>query len=302
MAFTIKIYEKNEYLYSLLKKRLISFYPDAYIVNPYLDRQDYADRFSTYTRVIYDPADINIADIPHSDTSPIRLTEDSGIIDCSRLIQLLRYNEESPVGIRPVSGSMYAVLPFVYSDERDRFIRDFSSDLQDADFNVRLDFTSKLRALWKGSVRSNMTSLLDACRSKKFVPEDILKYCNMDDYGFLTPGSTTNYDDIYDAGIERSKTLITHAADLAHSKTQLINVLAVIEGFRTKDLPELLCSCDKVTILLPAKSAEEDIGAQDLVSMLTKTLGQERVSVVYIRDSSGSDNLEDPLDNRRLVV
>ena len=62
MAFTIKIYEKNEYLYSLLKKRLISFYPDAYIVNPYLDRQDYADRFSTYTRVIYDPADINIAD------------------------------------------------------------------------------------------------------------------------------------------------------------------------------------------------------------------------------------------------
>ena len=99
-----------------------------------------------------------------------------------------------------------------------------------------------------------------------------------------------------------NKTLITHAADLAHSKTQLINVLAVIEGFRTKDLPELLCSCDKVTILLPAKSAEEDIGAQDLVSMLTKTLGQERVSVVYIRDSSGSDNIEDPLDNRRLVV
>ena len=52
MAFTIKIYEKNEYLYSLLKKRLISFYPDAYIVNPYLDRQDYADRFSTYTLVV----------------------------------------------------------------------------------------------------------------------------------------------------------------------------------------------------------------------------------------------------------
>ena len=36
MAFTIRIYETNEYIYSLLKKRLGSFYPDAYIVNPCL--------------------------------------------------------------------------------------------------------------------------------------------------------------------------------------------------------------------------------------------------------------------------
>lgn len=302
MAFTIKIYEKNEYLYTLLKKRLISFYPDAYIVNPYLDQQDYIDRFSTHTRVIYDPADINISDIPHTTTSPIRLTEDSGIIDCSRLIQMLKREEESPVGIRPVSGSMYAVLPFVYSDQRERFISSLATELSGADFNIRLDFTSKLRAMWKGSVRSNMTSLLEACRSMKFVPEDILKYCNMDDYGFLTPGSTTNYDDIYDAGIERSKILLNHAADLAHSKTRFVNVLAVIEGFRTKDLPELLCSCDKVSILLPAESTEEDIGAKDLIAMLTQTLGKERVSVNYANMPSGTESDTDTLDNRRLVV
>lgn len=302
MAFTIKIYEKNEYLYTLLKKRLISFYPDAYIVNPYLDQQDYIDRFSTHTRVIYDPADINISDIPHTTTSPIRLTEDSGIIDCSRLIQMLKREEESPVGIRPVSGSMYAVLPFVYSDQRERFISSLATELSGADFNIRLDFTSKLRAMWKGSVRSNMTSLLEACRSRKFVPEDILKYCNMDDYGFLTPGSTTNYDDIYDAGIERSKILLNHAADLAHSKTRFVNVLAVIEGFRTKDLPELLCSCDKVSILLPAESTEEDIGAKDLIAMLTQTLGKERVSVNYANMPSGTESDTDTLDNRRLVV
>lgn len=302
MAFTIKIYEKNEYLYTLLKKRLISFYPDTYIVNPYLDQQDYIDRFSTHTRVIYDPADINISDIPHTTTSPIRLTEDSGIIDCSRLIQMLKREEESPVGIRPVSGSMYAVLPFVYSDQREMFISSLATELSGADFNIRLDFTSKLRAMWKGSVRSNMTSLLEACRSRKFVPEDILKYCNMDDYGFLTPGSTTNYDDIYDAGIERSKILLNHAADLAHSKTRFVNVLAVIEGFRTKDLPELLCSCDKVSILLPAESTEEDIGAKDLIAMLTQTLGKERVSVNYANMPSGTESDTDTLDNRRLVV
>ena len=302
MAFTIKIYEKNEYLYSLLKKRLISFYPDAYIVNPYIDQQDYADRFSTFTRVIYDPADINISDIPHSTTSPIRLTEGSGIIDCSRLIKMLKNEEDSPVGIRPVSGSMYAVLPFVYSDERERFISDLATELSGADFNIRLDFTSKLRAMWKGSVRSNMTSLLEACRSKKFVPEDILKYCNMDDYGFLTPGSTTNCNDIYDAGIERSRTLITHAANLAHSKSLFINVLTVIEGFRTKDLPELLCSCDKVSILLPAQSSEEDIGATELIAMLTQTLGSERVTVYYANKPSGSEQSEDDIDNRRMVV
>ena len=62
-----------------------------------------------------------------------------------------------------------------------------------------------------------MTSLLEACRSKKFEPEDILKYCNMDDSGFLTPGSCRNNDDVYDIGVSRSMTLMNHAADLAHS-------------------------------------------------------------------------------------
>lgn len=298
MAFTIKIYEKNEYVYSLLKKRLISFFPDAYIVDPYIDEQDYLDQFSTYTRVIYDPADINTNDITHTSASPIRLTEDSGIIDCARLIAMLRSEEDITAYPKHITGSLYAVLPFVYTDARDRFIRELSTELPDSDFNIRLDLTSKLRTSMKPASGCNMTSLLEACRSRKFNPEDILKYCNMDEYGFLTPGSTKGFDDVYDLGVERSITLINHAASLAHSSSRFSNVITVIEGFRTKDLPELLSSCDKVYLLLPTASSE-DIGSRELIALLTKALGGERISVFYSGVTTDSDN---NFDQRRLVV
>lgn len=97
MAFTIKIYEKNEYISGLLKKRLKSFFPDAYIVNPYFDNQDQETRFSDYERVLYDPKDISKEELSSFSVSPIRLTEDGGIIDCARFIPMIRKNAESPL-------------------------------------------------------------------------------------------------------------------------------------------------------------------------------------------------------------
>lgn len=302
MAFTIKIYEKNEYIYSLLKKRLSCFYPDAYIVDPYFDEQDYEDRFSDFTRVIYDPKDLNEDEASAIASSPIKLTEDGGIIDCARLISMLRPTDDAPLIAKPLTGTLTAVIPFVYSDVRDNFIRDLSSGFPDSDMNIRLDFTSKLRSSWHSRSGCNMTSLLEACRSKKFVPEDILKYCNMNDSGFLTPGSTANYDDVNDLGINRSITLMHHAASLAHSDLRSINVLSVIEGFRTKDLPELLAECDKAIILLPARSAIEDLGSKDLISMLTKTLGRERIEVYYAEELSLRDKNGNNLIQRRFAV
>ena len=142
-----------------------------------------------------------------------------------------------------------------------------------------------------------MTSLLEACRSKKFIPEEILKYCNMDEMGFLTPGTTKDYDDVYDVGTERSVTLMSHASRLAHTNTKFVNVVSVLEGFKTKDLPNLLCECDKVLILLPSVNTGEEIGARDLASLLTKTLGKERISVCYAEDIN-----DDYLATGRLVV
>ena len=75
------------------------------------------------------------------------------------------------------------------------------------------------------------------------------------------------------------------AADLAHSDKRFINVLAVIEGFRSKDLPEMLCSCDKAYILLPERDSGEDLGSRELVSNLTRTLGHERIEVLYAEDT-----------------
>ncbi|PWJ71161.1 hypothetical protein B0O40_1025 [Ruminococcaceae bacterium R-25] len=301
MAFTIKIYEKNEYLFTLLRKRLSSFFPDAYIIDPYYETGDQDYRFSEYEKVLYDPRDIKKEDIV-SLSPPLRLTDDGGIIDCASFLPFIRQSIESPSLLRPATGTVTAVLPFVYSDVRDRFISNLGTDLTGADFNIRLDFTSRLRSLCRRSAGSNMTSLLDACRSRKFTPEDILKYCNMDDSGFLTPGATSNNDDVYDLGITRSITLMNLASDLAHSKTRFVNVVAVIEGFRTKDLPDLLSSTDNVILLMPAKDAGEDIGAKDLIELLTRTLGSERVSVTYAEDLKDAGVLDDSLAPRRQVV
>ena len=302
MAFTIKIYEKNEYISGLLKKRLKSFFPDAYIVNPYYDDQDQETRFSDYERILYDPRDITQEELSSFSVTPIRLTEDGGIIDCARFIPMIRKNAELPSFLAPVTGCLTAVIPFVYSDVRDRYISGLGHDLSGADFNIRLDFTSRIRSLWRAPAGSNMTSLLEACKSKKFEPEDILKYCNMDDSGFLTPGSCLNNDDVYDIGVSRSMTLMNHAADLAHSNKRFVNVIAVVEGFRTNDLPELLSSWDKVTILLPAVNAGEDIGSKDLIAQLTKALGRERISVFYADDIKDPGVLDDSLAPRRQVV
>ena len=302
MAFTIKIYEKNEYISGLLKRRLKSFFPDAYIVNPYFDDPDQETRFSDYERVLYDPRDITKEELSSFSVSPIRLTEDGGIIDCARFIPMIRKNAESPSFLAHVTGSVTAVIPFVYSDVRDRYISSLGHDLSGADFNIRLDFTSKIRSLWRAPAGSNMTSLMEACKSKKFEPEDILKYCNMDESGFLTPGSCTNNDDVYDFGVSRSMTLINHAANLAHSNKRFVNVIAVVEGFRTNDLPELLSSCDKVIILLPAINAGEDIGSKDLIAQLTKALGRERISVFYADDIYDPGILDDSLSPTRQVV
>ena len=302
MAFTVRIYEKDEYVYLLLKKRLSCFYPDAYIVNPFFDEQNYEDRFSDFTRVIYDPKDISKEEASANLSSPIRLTEDGGIIDCARLISMLRPTEELPSFTKQITGSVTAVIPFVCSDSMDSFIRELSSRLPDADFNIRLDFTSKLRSSWHSRSGCNMTSLLEACRSRKFVPEDILKYCNMDDSGFLTPGSTANYDDVNDLGLNRSVTLMRHAAALVHSRTRAVNALAVLEGFRTKDLPDLLSECDKTYILLPAKNAVEDLGSKDLITMLMKSLGHERIEVYYTQDLPVHESFESCTVQRRLVV
>lgn len=302
MAFTIRIYEKNGYIYHLLKKRLSCFYPDAYIVNPFFDEQDYEDRFSDFTRVIYDPEDISKEETSANLSSPIRLTDDGGIIDCARLISLLRPTDDIPTITQKTTGTVIAVIPFVCSDARDSFIRGLSSGLPDTGLNVRLDFTSKLRSSWHARSGCNMTSLLEACRSRRFEPEDIFKYCNMDESGFLTPGSTADYDDINDLGTSRSVTLMHHAACLAHSDKRSVNVLAVLEGFRTKDLPELLAESDKVFILLPARNAVEDLGSKDLVAMLTKVLGRERIEVYYAEEKNTLEDFGTAPGQGRLVV
>ena len=43
MAFSIKIYEKDKYMYALMKARIGALYPEAYITDPYLEARSDTD-------------------------------------------------------------------------------------------------------------------------------------------------------------------------------------------------------------------------------------------------------------------
>ena len=63
MAFTIKIFEKDRYLFSLLKTRFETMFPDAYIIDAIncTGQTDCVD-FSEFTKTIYDPRNIDMSD------------------------------------------------------------------------------------------------------------------------------------------------------------------------------------------------------------------------------------------------
>ena len=122
MAFTIKVFEKDDYLFSLLKMRLETMFPDAYIINAIEDpgRSDCLD-FSEFTKIIYDPRNIDMSDF--KDAVPI--FDERGVIDCRKiadrlgLITSLRKNADT---ISISSGVSVALIPYVYMDDREALI------------------------------------------------------------------------------------------------------------------------------------------------------------------------------------
>ena len=57
MAFSIKIYEKDKYMYALMKARIGAIFPEAYITDPYLEKGTGTDgdMFGEFTRILYNP-------------------------------------------------------------------------------------------------------------------------------------------------------------------------------------------------------------------------------------------------------
>jgi len=294
MAFTIKVFEKDDHLFSLLKMRLGTMFPDAYIINAIDDpgRSDVLD-FSEFTKIIYDPRNIDMSDF--KDAVPI--FDELGVIDCRKiadrlgLITSLRKNADT-MSIR--SGLAVALIPYVYMEDRESLIdRLLAERVFMSDNAIRIDLMGKMRVPGPGSggIRpGGMTRLIDLAGKKSFRPEDILSCCNMDQKGFLTPGATSGEDDVFDAGLTVIRRIVTSSVNLTRNTAPTTDALVIFEGFRSGELTELVTDFDEVILLLPSRNSQEDLGTRKLVSGIEQALSGGRLAVRYADTiSSGED-------------
>ena len=302
MAFSIKIYEKDKYMYALMKARLGALYPEAYITDPYLEsRSDTdGDMFGEFTKVLFNPKQFGddfgtktnedaIQTLKECIERPIPTIDQDGIVDCKKICSALVIDssKDPDLAAEPqeaCKGRIEVLIPFVYINDRENYIKNNYGDLTDADLSLRLDFTSRLRAPEdEGSefLAGNMTGLLEACASRKFDPNDIFKYCSRDNMGFLTPGTSKGDDDVYDIGSTRCRILLDKCRQLISEGNRKINVLAIAEGFRSAELPVLVADCDKVTILFSGKNRNEEVAASGLITSINRALTHGTVVTDY---------------------
>lgn len=309
MAFSIKIYEKDKYLFALMKARLGALYPEAYITDPYLesDKISDGDMFGEYTKVLFNPKQFGedfgleaareqaVQFIKERIDKPIPTIDSNGIVDCRKICSALgldsmRDDVSSGDAADTGKGRIEVLIPFVYINDRENYIRNNYRELTDADLSLRLDFTSRLRAAEEEGpefMAGNMTGLLEACASRKFEPNDIFKYCSRDSMGFLTPGTSKGDDDVYDIGSTRCRILLDRCRELISDGTRRINVLAIAEGFRSAELPVLVSDCDKVTILFSGKNRNEEIQAAGLISSISRSLTHGIIETDYAVNDPG---------------
>lgn len=311
MAFSIKIYEKDKYMYALMKARIGALYPEAYITDPYLEaRSDTdGDMFGEYTKILFNPKQFGEDFMPGQNEGavkslkecldiPVPTIDNNGIVDCKKICSALGLDKSmtlEPSADQNDSGKgrIEVLIPFVYINDRENYIKNNYKDMTDADLSLRLDFTSRLRAPEDGGsefLAGNMTGLLEACASRKFDPNDIFKYCSRDNMGFLTPGASKGDDDVYDIGSTRCRILLDKCRQLISEGNRKINVLAIAEGFRTAEIPVLVSDCDRVTVLFSEKNKKEEAAASGLITSISRALTHGTIETDFTDFPSSADD------------
>ncbi|MBO4450519.1 MAG: hypothetical protein J5777_08020 [Clostridiales bacterium] len=311
MAFSIKIYEQDKYMYALMKARIGQLYPEAYITDPYLDGKtdNDGDMFGEFTKILYNPKQFGedfgleppeeaVRTLKDCLDRPVPTLDPEGIVDCRNICRALGIEPSQSrdpylKAEAPARGRLEVLIPFVYIGERENYIKNNYKDMTDADLSIRLDLTSRLRAPeddGAGIAAGNMTGLLEACVSKRFEPDDILKYCSRNCMGFLTPGATKGDDDVYDLGSTRCRMLLDKCRQLVSDESRKINVLAVTEGFRSAELPVLVSDCDRVTILFSGKDKNEEVAASGLISAISRSLTHGEIVTDFLDPEPVTDN------------
>jgi len=279
MAFGIKIFEKDEYLFALLRQRLGYFFPEAYIMR-FAEPDALAripgeeERFCEFEKTLFDQRQFRAEDT--GDTEAVELFDEEGRISCQRIARAIGVGSKvTPVSLHPdAKGQITLILSFVYREEREEYIRKMRTPL-DYDIPLRLDFTGGYGLGNKDP--ENMNRLLRVSRTRKFKPHDILSYVHRDDMGFLTPGGAADPDICHEIGSSGIIRILKAAKDLALDDPMSVATLAVLDSFSSKEMIEISGIADRVIVL----AHDITSGISEFVSRINRDLPPDVTCELY---------------------
>lgn len=297
MTLGIKVYEKDDYLYSLIKERLQINLPTAYICNYRSENF----KFTNNIRVIFDNKQFSIDSIEDSYRSKAIPLYENNIIDIKRITKAITNIDEPIHDISETNDQIRLLISFSYIDERESFINQVISPNS---FNglhpIRIDLMSSIRMLDSSHSNSNnaLSNLLRSCTQKNFTPERILQYLGPDSSGFLTPGKPINDDDVFDIGIKASARLMELTKELCQKMNS--GALFVAEGWRLNEMFELIARCDSLHILLPARMCTEDTGMSNELGLFQRNLKSGCTMTIHYYEDYKNKQSEIKYDSIRI--
>lgn len=289
MAFGIIIYEKDSYLYALMKERLSAKFPQAYIKQAGIEDRDVDLKLIDEIFMLYDDRQFNPSELPR-EGSPIPIFTDDGkghrIIDMRMIYEKLTGIKGTETSTVPSGYSdkdrLKLLISYAYIDERETFIKQaIGPESFDCMHPIRIDLMSGIRmpTTFTSDSEGSVTKLLRACENRRFRPAQILEYLNPDSSGFLSCGKPENEDDVFDLGSKACKELLGHLKALCEKEDT--GALVVVEGWRVSELTEFIPFFDTLHILLPARMCTEDTGMTKELGMFKRALSSGSLMTVH---------------------
>ncbi len=295
MNIGIIIFEKEDYLYKLLKFRLSTYFPDGYITRGRSGGIDPSDiPLAKNIHVLYDSdqytseqinKECSNIDIPISISTIYNDEYSKGrIIDCKYLAKkIMNLHKEASYARKGSSksdsfnGKLIMIISYAYMDERENLIdTEFDYLRKDSHMCLRIDLMSGIRMPTSFSGIENstggITDILRMAANESLEPKDIMAYSTPDSKGFITPGKPVHTDDVFDFGINPVLNLIETSKELTTDITFPINVLVVAEGFRFKELVKMAALADEVHFLLPERLLNDYLGFKSEIGSITRSL------------------------------
>lgn len=295
MAFEIIIYNTESYINSLLIRTLEDKYNNAYVrlhtdplvINPELVNKSIA---------LYDNRDGEMVSKSKQNRNyewiPLYfLCGKTYLIDADLVTQAID-NSLANSSIRSIhknknskSGRLNLLISLVYPDDRERFIsKNLANYITSDSMCIRYDFCwGTLSASETLGIDSGFMTQLLIKANKNLSPDKITEYLNPDSNGFLTPGPTENPDDIYKLGIASCTKLLTKTKEFMNKESSF-NTLAVVEGYKTSDILELVPYADHIDIILPQENSCNKHNEERFINTVMKSSSADAsINISYMR-------------------